>query len=144
MLRVVLDTNVVVSGLLAPQGTPAVALDAWRERRYLLLTSPALVRELRRTLSYPKIRDKYPITDPDVERLIGTLESDALMVAGDADVGGTVPDDPADEIVLACALDGGATLIVSGDRHLLALGAFRGIEVIPVRQLLDRLPSAAG
>lgn len=60
MLRVVLDTNVVVSGLLAPHGTPAVALDAWRERRYLLLTSPALVRELRRTLSYPQDPRQVP------------------------------------------------------------------------------------
>ena len=103
MLRVVLDTNTFVSSLLVKVGVPAQVLAAWRERRYLLVTSPAIIAEIRATLGYPRIRRKYPITDEDVEQLINLLEQDGLVVPGDADVAGSVPADPKDEMVLACA-----------------------------------------
>jgi len=50
-----------------------------------------------------------------------------------------IPDDPQDEIFLACALDGQADLIVSGDRHLLDLGKYHGIPILTARQFLDTL-----
>lgn len=139
MLRIVLDTNVLVSSLLAPKSATAAVLDAWREHRYLLVTSPALISELRHTLSYPRIRHKYPLVDEEIEQLITALRTDAILVPGDANVRGSVVDDPADEIVLACALDGAADLIVSGDRHLLELREFRNTPIVTVRSLLDRL-----
>ena len=52
---------------------------------------------------------------------------------------GVIPDDPDDEKVLACALQGQADLIVSGDRHLLDLGKFQGVSIITARALLERL-----
>lgn len=66
MLRVVLDTNVLVSAVLVKAGLPAQALDAWRSRKFLLVTSPALIAETRVTLNYPRIRRKYNLTDEDV------------------------------------------------------------------------------
>jgi len=147
MLKVVLDTNLFVSSLLFKEGLPAQALDAWRDRRYLLVSSPAIISELQATLSYPRIRRKYAITDQDVAGLCALLESDALLVSGDAPVSGAVPEDPADERVLACALDAGADLIVSGDRHLLDLDSFQGVPILTVRAFLERLeeePSADG
>jgi putative PIN family toxin of toxin-antitoxin system len=157
MRKVVLDTNLFVSSLLIKEGLPAQALDAWRDRRYLLVSSPAIISELQATLSYPRIRRKYAITDPDVAGLCALLESDALLISGDAPVSGAVPEDPvsgavpedpvsgavpedpADERVLACALDAGADLIVSGDRHLLDLDSFQGIPTLTVRAFLERL-----
>jgi putative PIN family toxin of toxin-antitoxin system len=139
VLKVVLDTNVFVSSLLVKAGLPAQVLDAWRERRYLLITSPSIISEIRVTLNYPRIRRKYPIADEDVEQLVALLEHDALLVPGGAHVGGAVPQDPSDEIVLACALDAQADLIVSGDRHLLDLGAYESIPILTVRQFLERL-----
>lgn len=62
-----------------------------------------------------------------------------MVVDGTLDVSGSVPDDPDDEIVLACAMQGQADLIVTGDQHLLALGTFRGIPIVTVRSLLERL-----
>lgn len=143
MLKVVLDTNVFVSSLLVRQGLPARLLNAWRERRYLLAISPAIIAEIEATLCYPRIRRKYAITDEDLSHLRVLLERDALLVPGDLDVSGAIPDDPADEKVLACAIEAGADLIVSGDHHLLALGDYRGIRVISVREFLERLDSAA-
>ena len=80
MLRIVLDTNTFVSSLLVQHGLPAEAVDAWRERRYVLATSPAVISEIRSTLRYPRIRRKYAITDDDVDRLVALLERDALVV----------------------------------------------------------------
>ena len=139
MLRVVLDTNVFVSSLLVKSGLPAQAIDAWRERQYLLVTSPILLAEIVHTLSYERIRRKYHITDDDVTQLVTLLERDALVVPGNAPVSGVIPDDPDDEKVLACALDGQADLIASGDQHLLALGIFQGIPIVTVRTFMERL-----
>jgi len=139
VLKVVLDTNVFVSSLLVRSGSPAQVLDAWRERQYLLVISPAIVAEIRATLSYPRIRRKYAVTDEDVEQLIALLEQDALLVPGDAAVAGSIPQDPVDEMVLACAIDAQADLIVSGDHHLLDLGTYRSIPILTVRRFLERL-----
>ncbi len=139
MLRVVFDTNLFVSSLLVKQGLSAQALSAWRDRRFLLVTSPAIMDEIASTMRYERIRRKYNITDADVEQLLDLLATDALVVPGAADAGGSVPDDPDDEIILACALDGQADLVASGDKHLLALGDFQGIPILTVRQFLDQL-----
>lgn len=139
MLRVVLDTNLFVSAVLVKTGLPAQAIQAWRERRYLLITSPALIAEIRHTLSYERIRRKYQITDEDVGRLTMLLEKDALVVPGTAVVWGAVPDDPDDDHVLSCAIDGQADFIASGDKHLLQLGEFRSIPILPVRTFLEKL-----
>ena len=138
MLRVFFDTNLFVSSLLVKNGLPAQALDAWRSRRFLLVTSPSIMAEVEATLKYPRIRRKYNITDEDVNSLLELMRTDALVVPGGADVAGSVPDDPDDEIVLAGAIDG-VDLIISGDRHLLSLKSFRDVPIIPVRELLDRL-----
>ena len=139
MLRLVLDTNQFVSSVLVRQGRPAQVLEAWRRREYLLITSAAIIAEIRSTLSYPRIRRQYPIIDDDVQRLVRLLEQDALVVPGQADTSGAIPADPQDEMVLACALDGRADLIVSGDRHLLDLGEYQGIPILTAREFLARL-----
>lgn len=131
MLRVVFDTNLFVSGLLVNNGLPAQALDAWRAHRFLLITSPAIMAEISATLRYESIRRKYGVTDEDITQLLELLAADALVVPGNED----------DEMVLACAVDGQANAVVSGDQHLLALGVFRGIDIITVRQFMERLSS---
>jgi putative PIN family toxin of toxin-antitoxin system len=139
MLRVVIDTNVIVSGILSSKGAPAELLNAWRERRFLLLTSSAIVAEVWAVMQYPRIRLKYHISDEETEHVIALLEHDALLVAGETDVAGSVPEDPKDEMFLACALDGQADVIVSGDHHLLDLGSYRDIPIMTARQFLEGL-----
>lgn len=142
MLRVVLDTNQFVSSVLVRQGLPARVLDAWRRREFLLITSPSIIAEIRATLGYPRIRRKYVLTDDDVERLVTLLEQDALVVPGEIEATGAIPADPADDMVLACAIEGQADLIVSGDRHLLDLGEYQGILIVTARDFLERLQTA--
>ncbi len=139
MLRVVFDTNVLVSSVLLKAGKPAQAIQAWREQRFMLITSPTLIRELRGTLGYKRIRRKYNLTDRDVDDIVALLGNEAIIVPGVADVWGAVPLDPDDDHVLACAADGQADAIVSGDHHLLDLGVYRGIPIISVREFLGLL-----
>jgi putative PIN family toxin of toxin-antitoxin system len=137
MLRIVLDTNLLVSSMLVRAGLPAQAIDAWRERLYLLVTSPAIMAELEKTLASTRIRRKYSITNEDVAAIVALLAQEALIVPGAAEVSGKIPDDPDDEIVLAAADDSHADLIASGDKHLLALGTYHGIPIVTVREMLD-------
>jgi len=144
MLRVVLDTNVFVSSLLVKVGVPAQMMNAWRDRRYVLVISPAIIAEMRSTLNYPRIRRKYSITDEDIEGLIVLVQHDALLVPGEADVTGAIPADPTDEKILACALVGRVDLIVSGNLHLLDLVHYEGIPILNARQFLERLAAEEG
>lgn len=139
MLKVVLDTNVFVSGLLTKSGRPAMVIDAWRAGQYLLVTSGPIISEIQRVLQAPKIRKKYAIGGKQIENLIRLLENDAIVVPGLSPVSGTIPEDPTDEMFLAAALDAKADIIVSGDRHLLDLDQYEGIPVSTVRQFLELL-----
>ena len=139
MLRAVLDTNVFVSSLLNKTGAPARVLDSWRTGEYLLVTSPPIMGEIKAVLELARIREKYALTDYDIRQLLDLMEKDAIMVPGLSDVGNPIPQDPTDRIFLSCALEAGADVIVSGDRHLLNLKAFEGIPIMSVIEFLDRL-----
>jgi len=143
VLRVVLDTNVFVSGLLSKTGLPAKMLDAWRAGQYLLITSPPIITEIKRVLETPRIREKYFITSVDIEELITLLEKDALIVPGRTEVKNAIPDDPSDEMFLACAVEAAADFIVSGDRHLLELSAYKDIPIITVHEFEEKLARSA-
>lgn len=140
MLRAVFDTNIIVSSVLTKAGKPAQAVQAWREQRFLLIISPALMGEVRSTLGYDRIRCKYNLSERDIDGIVALLAKDTFVVPGVADVWGAVPADPSDEHVLACAIDGQADVIVSGDKHLLDLGTYQGIPITVVRDFLDLLP----
>ena len=139
MLRVVLDTNVFVSSLLSTQGLPAQVLNAWREGRYMLVTSPPIIAEIVDVLESPRISKKYFIGPEDIEQLVDLLKTDTIIVHGRAVVKGALPQDPRDEVFLACAVDANADCIVSGDRHLLDLQIYRGIPILTVKEFAEKL-----
>jgi putative PIN family toxin of toxin-antitoxin system len=137
MLRVVLDTNVFVSSLLSRKGAPSKVLDEWRAGKYLLVTSPSIISEIERVLKTPRIKKRYGIGQEAIEQLIGLLEKDAVVVPELCSVRAIIPQDPEDEKFLACAIDAGADLIVSGDRHLLDLGEHQRVPIVTVREFMD-------
>jgi putative PIN family toxin of toxin-antitoxin system len=139
MLQAVLDTNIFVSSLLSKSGLPAKILDAWRAGQYLLITSPPIIAEIKAVLESPRIGNKYLITRGDVEHLINLLEKDAIVVPGRTDVEGAIPEDPKDEMFLACAVEAGADMIVTGDRRLLHLIEYKGIPILSADQFAKRL-----
>ena len=124
-LRVVFDTNVVVSAMLLPLSIPRRALDrAMREGRPLI--SAATATELDEVIHLPKF-DKYLSEEERIEFLT-TLVHEAELV----NVVETVTDcrDPRDNKFLELAVSGRATHIVTGDSDLLVLHPFRGISVV--------------
>jgi len=139
MLRVVVDTNVIISGILSVKGAPFELLNAWRERRFILLSSQAIVDEIRQVLTYPRIRKKYNLRDEGIAQVITLLQLDALLVSGSMHVAGAIPADPEDEKFLACAIEAQADVIVSGDHHLLDLGVYQDIPIMTARQFVDQL-----
>ena len=135
LLRVVLDTNVYISGTILSRGVPYEILEAWRRSEYILVVSEAIIAEMERVLHYPRIQDRYGITDGDVDRLITSLQTDALLVAGNYEVRG-VSADPDDDKFLACALEAGADCIVTGDPDLLDLGQYQRVNILSPRTFL--------
>jgi putative PIN family toxin of toxin-antitoxin system len=137
VLRVVLDTSVLVSTLLVPDGVPAQILQVWRAKFFALFTSPAILSELARIASLPRIRKRYAVADEDVARLLGLLDEFATHVDGIADVSDAPLRDPKDFIILACVADSGADVLVTSDQDLLVLEAFRGTPIVTPRQFLE-------
>ena len=139
-LKAVLDTNVLVSSLVAEQGPPRRILDAWLEGRYTLVTSLYLIDELVHVLSYPRIAKYLCLEEEELAAILTALLSEAQVTPGQILLPG-VTRDPKDDAVVACAREGEADYIVSGDQYLLVLGEYEGIRVIAPRRFVEILAS---
>lgn len=131
-MRVVLDTNILISALLSARGLPAEILRLERQGGFDLVFSPDTVSELWRVLNYPKIQKrlgKLGIPAELVERYLKNLIRSSVVTPGKLKMD-IIKDDPSDNIFLACALEGKADFIVSGDSHLKELEVFRGIPIL--------------
>jgi putative PIN family toxin of toxin-antitoxin system len=137
-MRVVLDANVIVSALINPQGVPAQIFDAWRAERFQLLLSQAIVEEIGRVLRYPKIATHHLWPKERLQTWLEDLAHLALMTPGNITLA-VIQDDPPDNRYLECAVEGEAAYLVSGDRLLIALGTFQGIQIILPRAFLEIL-----
>jgi putative PIN family toxin of toxin-antitoxin system len=138
VIRAVLDTNVLVSAVLAPNSGVARSLDCWRDRLFVLLLSPALMVELGEVLRYPRLRRRHRWTGTEVGQFLDGLAAMAVVVPGQI-TGSFVEADPDDDAVIACAIEGSASVVVTGDQHLLALGEIQGAHIVTPRQFLDAL-----
>ena len=118
---------------------PAQVLNAWREGRHRLVTSPLIIAEIVEVLDSPRISKKYFLRQEDIEQLVDLSKTDTILVPGRAVVKGAVPQDPRDQMFLACAMDASADCIVSGDRHLLSLQTYRGIPILTVKEFAEKL-----
>ena len=132
MARVVVDTNVLVSALIK-KGKPLELVQRLLEKHTLILSSQMLA-ELADVLS----RDKFSITSAQIDRFISLLlrKSTVASISGNLNV---IKKDPDDNIVLLTAINGNADYIVSGDKHLLTLRKFEGMEIVTISQLLEIL-----
>ncbi|MCX7855477.1 MAG: putative toxin-antitoxin system toxin component, PIN family [Anaerolineae bacterium] len=135
-MRVVLDTNVLVAFLLTRGPAISSILDGWERGDFELLTSPALVAEVRRTLEKPALRER--IRMEAAAALLEALEKDASMTSGYLELSGVTPD-PDDDAVISCAVEGDADYIVSRDMHLLQLGEYEGIQIVDPVEFVQRL-----
>lgn len=124
MIRAVLDTNTIVSGI-GWSGPPQKILDTAVNGDFVLLTSPDLLEELRRVLSYPRL---HALPQDRVQEVLALLPLVAQIVETEEKIS-VIRQDPADNRVRECAVAGEATHVVTGDEHLLRLKFFRGIKI---------------
>lgn len=134
-MRLLLDTNVVASGLLW-DGAPARLIDAARLGDVELVTSRALLGELARILGRAKFARAIAATGLSGEELVVGY-GELTTVLKPAPIPPTIAADPSDDQVLACAVAAEADFIVSGDRHLLGLGGqYQGIPIVAPAEML--------
>jgi putative PIN family toxin of toxin-antitoxin system len=132
MIRAVVDTNVYISAVMFG-GLPGALLDLILLRSFDTLISPALLDELDE-----KLRLKFKVSPSDAALIRERINDVAKLVKPEESLR-IIADDPDDDRVLECAAAGKADYIITGDKHLLALGSFRDIDIVRVRQFMDLL-----
>lgn len=138
MILAVLDANVFVSAVLSPGGIPAVILRAWRDERFHLVMSPAILDEIDRVLRYLKIRSRHRWREQQLRLFLEDLAHFAILTPGELTLS-VIVEDHSDNRYLECAIEGGADYLVSGDEHLLRLAAYRKTSILNPRAFLDVL-----
>ena len=139
MTRLVLDANVLVSAILNPQGKPSLILKLALSGVVNLVISRSIIEELHKVLHYPKLLKllkKNGVSVEELEAFIDNLDTIAELTKGKL-VLDVIKDDPADNMILACAVEGGADFIISGDSHLLSLANFEEIGIMDPATFLE-------
>ena len=140
-MRLVLDTNVALSGLLW-QGVPGNLIEAAQARQIVLVATIPLLAELRGVLQREKFQRRLQARAVAIDDLLdGYLE--LVEIVPPAELSLTVARDPTDDAVLAAALAGGADLIVSGDAHLLNLKRYQDIAIVTALSAMELLSRSA-
>ncbi len=138
LLRVVLDTNNIVSGTIMNHGPSYEILEAWRRDEFILLTSKAIIKEVERVLHYPRIQKKYQLTEMKIGQVIRNLIKYAVVTPGELKLK-VMEGDPPDNEVLACAVEGEADFIISGDEDIKKLNVYRGIRIIGANEFVKKI-----
>lgn len=132
-MRVVIDTNVLISGLLVKGSAADDVRRAWERRAFELVTSEWQLDEFRRVSRYPRLAQR--VRPHEFGRLVGRMRRSALVLSDLPAI--PVSADPDDDAIVATALAGDAEWLVTGDAgHLLSLGSVGGIAIVSPRAFL--------
>jgi len=130
-MKVVIDTNVLISGVFFA-GLPSRIIEAWRDGRVDLVVSPEILEEYRRVGERLAVQFEGLSLEPFLMLLATHAE-----IVEPPELAEPVASDPDDDKFLACALVSDAQLIISGDKHLLAVSPHKGVEVVSPRQFVE-------
>ena len=135
-MRLVLDTNTVISGLLWQGSIPSNLIDTAETGQIEVFTSVPLLTELQSVLTRDKFTKQLDKRKVSVRDLFDGYATLARLVTP-APIPPTILRDPTDDAVLACAIAAQADLIISGDGDLHDIGTYRGIRIATARQALQ-------
>lgn len=135
-MKIVVDTNVVVSGLLVPDGPPGRVVDLWIENKLTVIVCKVLIEEYFDVLLRPKFKKAGTIIERQ-DLLVGLLELENSIFVYPKTVIDVIRDDPDDNRILECAVEGEVQYIISGDYHLLTLKEFQGIPIVSPAEFLS-------
>ena len=136
-MRAVIDTNVVVSGLIRPRGVPGTVLRALRDRRFVAVVSLPILEELASILSRSWLRSKYGVSEHDVRDLLRLLALRSELVEPTSAI--RECRDPRDDMFLEAAVDGGADRVVTGDEDLLDVGSIASVCIVTPADFVKEL-----
>ena len=136
MLRAVIHTNILVSGLIRKQGLPGQVLRYLRDGDFTIIYSVPIMVEMVEVLSRPQFRHKYQVVSDDIAALINLVRLRGEMVSPSRKIDACR--DPKDNRFLEAAIEGNAHLIVSGDKDLLDLDEFETIQIVSTAEFLAR------
>jgi hypothetical protein len=134
-MRVVLDVNVLISAVISPRGNPAQILRLWEQEGFELVVSPPILEELERVIHYPRIQEKYSLSEEHVKQFLQMIGSGVTIVEPSVELS-VIEKDPPDNRYLECAIAAGASYIVTGDDHLLGLKEYRGVAILNPTEFL--------
>ena len=137
-MKVVLDTNVLISGIYFG-GIPGKILQAWGTRRFQLLVSTEILQEYLNVAE--RLADRY--AGVEYESILGLIIQNAELVQP-SDLPEPVSTDPDDDKFLACALAGDSTTIVSGDSDLINVSGYCGIKVLTPKAFVSERLDQSG
>ncbi len=143
-MRVVLDTNVLASGIIGYQNqrsSPGQLLRAWRRRRFELVLSEHILSELERTLQSPYFQRR--LSPLQVARVLALLRRRATLISITVVTQG-IATHPEDDPVVATAVSADADFLVTGDRELEKLGTVAGTTLLNPRNFLEVISRRAG
>jgi len=129
--KVVLDTNIFISGF-GWNGKPEEVLKIIKDRQIINYASAEILEEIRRVISYPKLRFPEPLQIKILEFVLFYSE----FVEPQKRIF-TVTEDPNDNKFLECAIEAQAEYIISGDPHLLNMKKFKTVKILPANEFLD-------
>ncbi len=136
MIRVTLDTNVLGPGLIGETGAAARLTRLWSDGAFVLVVSDHILAELERSYTDPYFAARVP--SERAAALVNVVRNDATVVELSAEVQG-VATHPEDDLVLATAISGEASVLCTRDKQLLKLRTFEGIEILSPGEFLDRI-----
>jgi uncharacterized protein len=137
-MRVVFDTNIFVSALLSKRGAPNQLFQFWEQSKFELLVSQASIEELERVLYYSNLHARLNSSDEELSAFVNVFRERALWVIPQEQIT-VVEDDLSDNLYLEIAVAGSAQYVVSGDKHLLRIREYRGIQIVPPAEFLALL-----
>ncbi len=136
--RLVIDTNIFISGLISATGPPAQILKVIRDKKAVHLVSDPIVEEYLRVLDYPRIRKFQKITDAFIADIAAYLVYQTERVELVSEI--KLSPDPDDNVFLETAVDGKATFLITGDKSdLLALEMVESIPIVSASEAVVRL-----
>lgn len=128
-MRVVLDTNVLISAVLVKSGNPLRIVEMWEAGAFSLILSQEILAEVERVFTYPKIRTRLQSRQEEIGAFVELLRSESLWVEIQEQLHVVAPDE-SDNRYIETAVAGNADYVVTGDNHLLTLGRYRGVEIV--------------
>jgi uncharacterized protein len=131
-MRVVIDTNVLISAIFF-KGKPDVILDAWRFGKLEIILSAEILNEYSKVLQ--RLTAKFPSVD--TTGILSILTA-GCMVLEPGDLEKQICDDPDDDKFLAAAIAGNTETIISGDKHLLDVNGYAGIEILRPAEFIEK------